>query len=376
MPPNMIPIMRPLLPQAEFIMPYLREIDQNRWYSNFGPLTTQLEKRMAEFFSLEAGQVVSMGNGTAGLTNTLRAMDLPHNTFCIVPSWTFVATAGAACACGLTPYFMDVNEASWALGPETVRKQLKNIPGQVSVVIVVAPFGAPVNTAAWDAFTEETGIAVIIDGAAAFDSVSSVAEAAVGKTPIMISLHATKVLGVGEGGLILSKNSQLITRVREMSNFGFSAPRLIVVPGTNGKMSEYSAAIALAAMDLWPQKREMWMRLKLHYIKALEVAVSKGVSSPWLAEEWVSSTCNVRLPTTTAESVIKALGERGIESRQWWVKGCHRQPAYSKFPHGKLNVTETLVDSVIALPFSLDLKEQEINYITQNLAEIISNQKA
>jgi dTDP-4-amino-4,6-dideoxygalactose transaminase len=157
-----------------------------------------------------------------------------------------------------------------------------------------------------------------------------------------------------------------------MSNFGFSAPRTIVVPGTNGKMSEYAAAVGLAALDLWPQKREVWLRLKMHYMEAMKQAGKEAITSPWLSEEWVSSTCNVRLPISQVEPVIQALAERGVESRQWWVKGCHRQEAYEKFPHGKLTVTEALADSVIALPFSIDLKKKEIDQVVGALVEVMA----
>jgi hypothetical protein len=40
-----IPVMRPKLPSAERLAPYLRQIDEARFYSNFGPLVQRLEAR-------------------------------------------------------------------------------------------------------------------------------------------------------------------------------------------------------------------------------------------------------------------------------------------------------------------------------------------
>src|SRR5215469_8570166 len=91
-PTNKIALMRPKLPHHDAVRPYWQEIDTTRWYTNFGPLAVRLEKRMAEFFHQNEGCVVTVSNGTAGLTNILRALDLPRGTHCLLPSWTFMAT--------------------------------------------------------------------------------------------------------------------------------------------------------------------------------------------------------------------------------------------------------------------------------------------
>ncbi len=373
---NKIPIMRPLLPEQKYISPYLKEIDKNRWYSNFGPLVQRFEKRLEEFFSMPEGTVLSVANGTAGLTNALRAMALPKGSLCIIPSWTFMATAASAIASGLTPYFVDVDEKTWALDPAHVKSVVKKKPGKVKAVIVVSPFGAPIQRKKWDDFTTETKIPVIIDAAAGFDSVSTVEAAKPGKTPIMISMHATKVLGIGEGGIVISSDKELIHRMRELINFGFSGKREIKLPGTNAKMSEYSAAVGLAALDLWDYKKQVWMRLKLHYIDSFRKTFGSSISSPWLiSDAWVSSVCNIRLPENNAKEVIAKLVEKGVESKQWWTEGCHTHPAYAKFPREDLPVTEALAKSVIGLPFSIDMSRDEIDYVIESLYAITAKSK-
>ena len=77
--------------------------------------------------------------------------------------------------------------------PEIARVALRRAPAKLGAVMPLAPFGAPIDYAAWDCFAEETGIAVIIDGAAAFDT------ARPGRAPVALSPHATKVLGRGGG---------------------------------------------------------------------------------------------------------------------------------------------------------------------------------
>ena len=104
----------------------------------------------------------------------------------------------------------------------------------------VAPFGAPFNIEEWDEFHRVTGIPVVIDAAAGFDTASA------GLSPVMISLHATKAMGIGEGGLILCRDNNLAEQIRAARNFGFLGERVAEIPGMNAKLSEYGAAVGLA----------------------------------------------------------------------------------------------------------------------------------
>src|SRR5262245_45514864 len=105
----MIPIMRPLLPSAEQLLPYLTRIDGARIYTNFGPLANLLEGRLATRFGLPDEGVVTVANATLGLALALAAQDPPPGSLCVLPAWTFVASAHAAVMAGLTPYFVDVD---------------------------------------------------------------------------------------------------------------------------------------------------------------------------------------------------------------------------------------------------------------------------
>ena len=138
---------------------------------------------------------------------------------------------------------VDVDPASWALEPLAARKFLRHSPGPVSAVIPVSPFGDPIDFAAWRLFRDETGLAVVIDAAAMFDTIRAES------VPAVISLHATKVLGVGEGGFVIGTDTSLIQELQKRANFGFRDSREATVRSFNGKMSEYAAAVGLAALD-------------------------------------------------------------------------------------------------------------------------------
>src|SRR5262249_12257967 len=151
------------------------------------------------------------------------------------------------------------------------------------------PFGAPLEVDAWQNFEERTGIAVVIDAAAGFDS------AAPSRIPLVVSLHATKILGAGEGGFISTADNRLLERARAACNFGFQGSRNAVLPASNAKMSEYHAAVGLAALAQWVDTRRRHARIAEWYEEALRHL--EGVSlQPRHGHGWVTGTTSVILP--------------------------------------------------------------------------------
>lgn len=347
-----IPVLKPKLPETSAIFPYLQRIDANRWYGNFGPLVLEFEARVAQQFKAQADNIIMVANGTLGLTVALQAMEAQRGTLCLMPSWTFTATPAAVLAAGLNPAFMDVDKTTQTITPEAVKAVMAKLKKPVGAVVPVCSFGAPLDVAAWDRFTEETGIPVVIDAAAAFDSFSN-GTMEVGRTPVMLSLHATKVCGIGEGGILMTTSKDIAAHIRNIINFGFQNDRLSHRVAINAKPSEYNAAVGLAVLDQWPQIRAAWARVQGGYINAF----SKAGITCWMSPDWVTSTCNILIPHKAAE-VAKQLRAAGVDTRRWWETGCHVHPAYRHcMVAQELPNTQYLGQSMLGLPGAIDLSE-------------------
>jgi dTDP-4-amino-4,6-dideoxygalactose transaminase len=356
-------IARPELPTAEALLPYLRQIDDARWYSNFGPLLTEFEARLAGRFEPQT-KIVTCANGTQGLTLCLQALQLAPGSLCAVPAYTFVATAHAVIAAGLIPYFLDVDAATWTLQPQAVRQALASAPAPISAVILVAPFGLMPDLAPWLELRAETGLQVVVDAAAAFDAVQAA------PLPTVVSLHATKVLGIGEGGFVATDDDDFARRVRQLTTFGFRGSRESQFPATNAKLSEYAAAIGLAALDAWPHNRLRWMRAAVNLRAAMFHLPQVVFQSGW-GLNWATSVCCVQLPDGTAEAVERKLNAQGVETRRWWGLGCQTNPAFASCPRGDLSQTDRLGGAVIGLPFSIDLDQEQIGRIAAALTKSV-----
>jgi dTDP-4-amino-4,6-dideoxygalactose transaminase len=335
---------KPLLPDYLRLEPYMRKIDTNRYYSNYGELVTTFERRLGELFGAPC---VTASSATSVLTATIMALDLPKGSFIACPSWSFVATAAAIVAAGHVPYFSEVDKRSgimWMPNKE------------VSAYLWVAPFGTPCQV---NPEYGEIGKPVIIDAAAGFDSFSTICKPS--KCPVVISTHCTKPFGTGEGGFVTCHDEPLLKKIRHILNFGIKSHTSVPYIGFNGKMSEYHAAVGLAELDGWPEKRERWILVRGWYEQAF---------SPPKFERWASSSYPLKL-NVAAAPVIEALNQKGIMAYAPRY-GIHHLKAYKDYPRTELTVTEELMEKTIMLPFYVDMSKEEVEYVVEELKKCVS----
>lgn len=365
-----IPAMKAKLPPMEALLPYMQKIYESEKFCNFGPLETVFRERLADELAVMPENIVTFCNGTVALACSLALLNLPRGSLCAMPAWTFTATAAAALQAGLTPYFIDVDQTSWSLPHAALEAAFANAPGPIGCVIPVSPFGEPVDVVAWDAFKKRHNIPVVIDAAGAYDSLHEIASFTPGDIPIMVSLHGTKPLGIGEGGMVICKDADFTQRLKAMTVFGFKGNRDSAFSATNAKISEYTAAVGLAALDTYPAFRQRYVILRDRYAELLD---SLHIAHR-LHPEFISVICNIVVPGKLTEYEA-AFSAAGIETRRWWEGGCHRHTAYRKLPRTDLPVTDRLADSVLGIPFFHDMTDSQFQRVANVLSAAVVEAK-
>ncbi|MBV8032381.1 MAG: DegT/DnrJ/EryC1/StrS family aminotransferase [Betaproteobacteria bacterium] len=375
-PSRRIALLVPELPTAEELAPYLRRIDEAHWYTNFGPLVRELEADMARRLSepgLPSQHVVSVSNATLGLELALLALKLPPGSRVLMPALTFVASAAAAMRAGCVPVFCDIEPDTWILSPRIAREALRKV--RVDVVMPVSTYGCPQDMKEWDAFSDDTGIPVVVDAAGAFGNQSAGV-----RCVSVFSLHATKALAGAEGGFVCAADPIYAGRVRVLSNFGIEPATdtqratgttgVVHSAGTNGKLSEYHAAIALAALERW--ERTSTRRIDLHraYIELLAEHCPQFQTQSRAPND-VYSILPVLTPAGCAAiEVCRFLERRGIETRRWYCPPLPVHPAFSAMPvTGPLDVARQVGERLLAVPFHLHLTYDDIFSVTKTLGQ-------
>lgn len=349
------------LPPYSMVVPYLREMDEARRYSNFGPLSRRLEERHAQRLGVDPERVVATSSGTGALVATISCL-CPSRV--VVPAWTFVATACAALASGVPTTVVDVDPTTWemTLSGGGIYESRPN-----DLLLPVAPFGAaPATGPAPD------GRSVVWDAAASLTNTCLKAPTGGAGVSAAFSLHATKLLGCGEGGLVVAESVALANDIRRYCNFGLDETRTPGGPGSNYKMSEISAAYGLAALDSWGDEAPRWQRALDNLAQVVGCALTKGTN--WRAQ-WIAPYFNIQLPQQDkADDLISTLERSGIEARRWWpstmdelVEGDLVRNTESRYPTAK-----HLCETVVGLPVRPDLQGEALESFLVRLSNGLS----
>lgn len=369
-----IPVARALLPGFDRLEPYLRKIDSHRYYSNHGPLVIELEARLQRRLDLPPHRldlpphrIVACASGTSALMGAMLAVGDKigeTNPLCLMPAFSFTATAAAARLSGFSPHLVDIEPETLALCPEKLRSHPKL--SEARLVVPVAPFGRAIDLAAWGQFASDTGIPVVIDAAAGFEWLTSPGIRIPASLVVAVSLHATKAFGSGEGGLIIAPDPDKAMRSYQAINHGFVGTRQAELLATNGKMSEYHAAVALAELDGWDEKHAAYSHVGQLLQGEWQKYPKDGLL--WTAPEVAGCyTLYTAANQSAAEAAQAALAMQNIETRFWYGKGVQSHPAHSNLSRDDLPNTIDAAGRCLGLPAFFDMTADEASRIIRAL---------
>lgn len=344
--------MKPRSPREEFLIPRVKSVTSSGIFANRGPQVWELESRLAAWLDVNESHLVVTSNATVALT---AAVSLSPARSWHVPAWSFPATALAPLQIGKPITFVDVHPDTWLV----VDKRRYNTTGLMNVI----PFGGSFNQMAWSHPGE-----VVIDAAASLASRPEGLRDLPESTAVVFSLHATKTMGGGEGGVVVFGSEKRAKLARSWINFGFSGTRESVVLGTNGKMSEYDAAVANARLDGWSEEETAWEMLRK---QTLNVAGRLGLSKPPDSMASINPYWIALFETKALrDNAVKALESAGVETRLWWASGLQKMSAFEFVPCQSLEVTSDVSQRYLGLPFHFYLSAQDLDFIFGALEQL------
>lgn len=358
-------VLVPGMPPVDSVLPLLREIEASGVWVNQGPMVRRLEARAQEVTGVPA---VAVSTGTAALELGLRAMGLPPGSEVAVPAVTFRATGLAVVAAGLTPVLFDVDPLTWQLDPVEVYAARSRRP-RLRAAIPVAAFGAPVPLQPWHTLAREGVLQVLVDAAGALLDQDTVLDNGIS---FAYSLHATKFVGCGEGGLFCSGNRLMREAVEELATFGDDGSLgRARENGTNAKLSEVHAAFGIAS--LMPARlsaaRKQAERVFGHYTEHLPPQVTmQRLTQPIIGRTLLP----VALPSpVSAHAAGLVLSEQGIETRQWYRPFLDELPALRASRPDSLPVTWRLRQRMLGLPFHAGVTEDDVRTVCSALSALL-----
>jgi len=354
---------RPNIGNRERLFERINEVLSRRWLSNNGRCVQQLEQRISELLGVK--HCIAICNGTVALEIAARALGLTGEL--IVPSFTFVATAHALQWVGLTPVFCDVDRRTHNIDPCQIEPL---ITPRTSGIVGVHLWGRPCEVEALTRIAENYGLSLIFDAAHAFGcSHKSRMIGNFGRLEVF-SFHATKFFNTFEGGAIVTNDDALAAKVRAMKNFGFCGQEDTIAVGTNGKMSEVSAAMGLTGLESLEEFVAVNHRNYLRYqaeladVPGMHLMTFDGTQKQ--NYQYIVLEVDVTLAQISRDQLLQILHAENIMARRYFYPGCHRvEPYRSRFTESALPVTEMLANCVLVLPTGTAVSTDDVDRICE-----------
>lgn len=339
----MIPLVRPQVIDVETGFETFQNAVKSGVLTNFGYINDLLEKRLAPWM---CGAVLTTSTGTAAIEIALRASLIGsvsgRGNRVAVPDFTHSGTLLAVVRAGFTPVLCRVNPATWQLEPKDIEHHVDR--GEIAGAVVVSPFGYEVDFERWEALSKKWCLPLVYDLAGAYGMAADT------ENHRCYSFHATKNMGVGEGGCVVFKRAGQRDNFRRLTNFDTGSDRSIgSLDGYNYKMDELKASMLLVqvkhhhkVMERVHRKRvtlEAYQKLLKH-----EVRVPPGEHYP--------SLCAVGgLP---AQEIERASERLGFVARAYYPL-LSRMPALRNVE--RLSESEDSMANVCALPSDVAVEE-------------------
>lgn len=354
----------------------INDILDRRWFTNNGIYVQEFERNLAAIVGVK--HCIAMCNATVALEIAIRVLGLRGEV--IVPSFTFIATAHALQWQALKPVFCDVDSQTHNLDPRRVEEL---ITPRTSGIIGVHLWGRPCDVEALTEVAARRGLKLLFDAAHALGcSARGRMIGGFGQAEVF-SFHATKFCNAFEGGAVATDDDDLAASLRLMRNFGFAGYDRVVSLGTNGKMSEISAAMGLTSLE----SLDEFIAVNRHHYHQYQAALRDLPGVRMLAYDeseranyqYIVLELDEAVTRISRDQLIELLWAENVIARRYFYPGCHRLEPYRSIDpqSGKmLPVTEWLAERVLQLPTGTSVGPEQVSTMCQLIRLAVSQGEA
>jgi perosamine synthetase len=342
---------------------------------SMGPKVGEFERTISHYVG--ASDAIAVNSGTSALHLCIRALGISEGDEVLVPSFTFIAVANAVRYEKATPVFIDVDPQTLNLDPSLLEPA---ITARTRAIIVVHTFGCPGELADILQIARRHGLFVIEDACEAIGAeYEGQKVGALGDVGVF-AFYPNKQITTGEGGAVVTNNSEIALQVRKLRNQGrddseqwFQHTQL----GYNYRISDINCALGveqLKRIDAILDRRELIARQYSDALGAVPDLIIPAMELPRRKISWFVYV--VRLSSRFDEAhrdwIVNEMKARGIALGRYFAP-IHLQPIYQPSASGKtaLPVTEFQASRSLALPFFNRIRGEEILEVCQTLVELV-----
>ena len=298
----------------------LMEVIDSGWFTE-AKKTRELEKQFASFVGRKYAILTT--SGTTALFIALKALGLEKNDEVIVPDLTFVASPNSVDLAGGKVSLVDINKKNLGLD---LKKTERLITPKTKGIMPVDFNGRSPDLLTLQEIAKENNMFVVEDACHTIGSFYEGKHMGYFSDIGIFSLSTPKIITAGQGGVLVTDDSELYEKIRMIKDFGRDVDKKHnmknafdhVTMGYNFKFTEFQAAVGIAQMRKLPKRIEHKKRMFRIFKEELEnIAEIEFIETdlnnviPWFND--------ILLPNQTIrDGLIDHLQEVGIGSRMFY----------------------------------------------------------
>ncbi|MBM3839457.1 MAG: DegT/DnrJ/EryC1/StrS family aminotransferase [Verrucomicrobia bacterium] len=334
-----------------------------------GPMLKQFESELAAYHGMK--HAIGVGNGTDAIWLVLMALGIGPGDEVITHPNTFFATAEAIWIAGATAVFVDCDPKTKCIDPTKIEAA---ITPKTKAIVPVHLYGQCADMPAIKKIADKHKLHLIEDNAQAIGAsgpgfkIGHLSDAAA------TSFIIQKNLGCfGDGGAVVTNNSQIDERVRKLRNHGSNA-RNVHSFGFNSRLDDLQAGVLsakLKCIDSWNDLRRQWsarytagLKGCRHFDLPVELPGYRHIYHLYIIE--------TKKPEQR-DPLLKFLNDAGIDAKTHYSIAIHQQAGY---PWGKgariagsVANAERNAASCISLPMYPELTAEEVDCVVAKVKE-------
>ena len=336
------------------------------WISSAGKYVEKFESKFSNY--LGGGYALTVSNGTTAIELALRALGIGKGDEVLLPNFTFAATINAVINSKATPKLIDINVNTWTIDIDQIKK---NITKKTKAIIPVHVYGQSANSDEINKLAKKFNLFIVEDCAEALGGTYK--NKLIGRKgdASTFSFYPNKLITTGEGGMVVFKNKKTFEKAKKLRNQGRSTTKVFWhdYAGFNFRMTNIQAAIGLAQLD----RLKNFLILRKKVFRTYDNLFEKHndiillPKNKWSTNSlWLYTILLTSLNEPKRDSLIKKLSKLGIETRPGFYPLNTMDP-YKRYSKGNYPNTNKISFICLSLPSSINLKEDEINYIYKSI---------
>jgi len=342
----------------------------------------------------ESEYATALSSGTAALHLLGLALGWKSGDIVLTSPMTFLASANCILYAGARPDFVDIDPCTYTIDVEKLDAKLKECDAagrRVKAVVAIDYAGAPCKWQQLRTLADKYGFQLVDDACHAAGAVYQ-------KMPIgsfgyadatVFSFHPVKHITTGEGGAVLTDNSQLDEKIKMLRTHGVTKDESLLERndgpwyyemhelGFNYRITDIQCALGLSQLGKLDKFIERRRQIAACYDNIFgdddRFIVPQTIPEAEHAYHLYPLQIKFDELSIGKDDFFQRLMERNIFCQVHYIP-VHLQPYYRRhfgFAEGDFPVSERFYEQEVSIPMYPALTDENVDFVIQMILEIL-----